>query len=159
MSFHRWLSWIESQAKQLSEMLTTSLGKVLPNGRNTDTFSGKTGEMHNLKWLSPYSRLENAEVERTSTFGLLGSTAQNQDEEDRCFLKVQRVKDPALPLQWLGSLLWCGYHPWPRELPHAMMRQKNTHTHTVSTFGTGDVVEMGQRHEHFYNKIGPTEAQ
>ena len=37
--------------------------------------------------------------------------------------------------------------------------KKYTHTHTVSTFGTGDVVEMGQRHEHFYNKIGPTEAQ
>ena len=27
---------------------------------------------------------------------------------------AQQVKDAALPLQWLGSLLWCGFLPWPR---------------------------------------------
>lgn len=21
---------------------------------------------------------------------------------------------------WLGSLSWCGFDPWPRELPHAV---------------------------------------
>ena len=26
---------------------------------------------------------------------------------------AQQVKDLALPLQWLGSLLWCGLEPWP----------------------------------------------
>ena len=27
---------------------------------------------------------------------------------------AQWVKDPVLPLQWLRSLLWCGFSPWPR---------------------------------------------
>ena len=26
---------------------------------------------------------------------------------------VQWVKDLALPLLWLGLLLWHGFHPWP----------------------------------------------
>ena len=26
---------------------------------------------------------------------------------------AQQVKDPALSLLWLGSLLWCRVHPWP----------------------------------------------
>ena len=26
---------------------------------------------------------------------------------------AQQVKDLALPLQWLGSLLWYGLEPWP----------------------------------------------
>ena len=26
---------------------------------------------------------------------------------------VQQVKDLALSLQWLGSLLWLGFYPWP----------------------------------------------
>ena len=29
-------------------------------------------------------------------------------------LMVQWVKDPELSLQWLGLLLWHGFHPWPR---------------------------------------------
>ena len=29
-------------------------------------------------------------------------------------LESQWVKDPALSLQWLGLLLWCGFDPWPR---------------------------------------------
>ena len=33
---------------------------------------------------------------------------------------AQKVKDPALSLQWLGSLLWHGFNPWPWELPHAI---------------------------------------
>ena len=27
---------------------------------------------------------------------------------------VQWVKDPVLSLLWLGSLVWCGFGPWPR---------------------------------------------
>ena len=30
-----------------------------------------------------------------------------------CSLVTQWVKDPALSLQRLGSLLWCGLDPWP----------------------------------------------
>ena len=26
---------------------------------------------------------------------------------------AQHVKDPALSQQWLESLLWCGFDPWP----------------------------------------------
>ena len=32
---------------------------------------------------------------------------------------VQRIKDPALSIQKLGSLLWLGLDPWPSQLPHA----------------------------------------
>ena len=28
-------------------------------------------------------------------------------------LVAEQVKDPALSLQWLGSLLWSGFDPWP----------------------------------------------
>ena len=31
----------------------------------------------------------------------------------RSSLVVQWVKDPALPLPWLGLLLWWGFSPWP----------------------------------------------
>ena len=33
---------------------------------------------------------------------------------------AQWVKDPALPLQQLGSLLLHRFNPWPRELPLAV---------------------------------------
>ena len=29
---------------------------------------------------------------------------------------VQQVKDLALLLQWLGSVLLCGFDPWPRKV-------------------------------------------
>ena len=29
---------------------------------------------------------------------------------------VLKVKDPAFSLQQLGSLLWCGFDPWPRNI-------------------------------------------
>ena len=32
------------------------------------------------------------------------------------YLVAQWVKDPALSLQWLGSLLWHGLSPWPRNI-------------------------------------------
>ena len=33
--------------------------------------------------------------------------------QGRYSLVVHQVKDPALSLQRLGSLLWCGFDPWP----------------------------------------------
>ena len=33
---------------------------------------------------------------------------------------AQWVKDPALPLQQLGSLMLHRFNPWPRELPLAV---------------------------------------
>ena len=33
---------------------------------------------------------------------------------------AQWVRDPALPLQWLGMLLWPGFDPWPEELLYAV---------------------------------------
>lgn len=29
---------------------------------------------------------------------------------------AQQVKNLALSLLWLGLLLWCGFHPWPRNV-------------------------------------------
>ena len=37
---------------------------------------------------------------------------------------AQWVKDPALTLQWLGSLLWCEFHPWPRNFTCCRRGQK-----------------------------------
>ena len=34
-------------------------------------------------------------------------------------LMAQQVKDPALSLLFLVSLVWCGFDPWPGELLHA----------------------------------------
>ena len=38
---------------------------------------------------------------------------------------VQQVRDLALSLQWLVLLLWHRFHPWLRELPHAVGVAKN----------------------------------
>ena len=38
---------------------------------------------------------------------------------------VHQVKDPALSWQWLGSLLWREFEPWPGELPHVVGMAKN----------------------------------
>ena len=44
---------------------------------------------------------------------------------------AQQVKDAALSLQWLKSLLWCSFEPWPRNLhvpwswPKKANKQKN----------------------------------
>ena len=37
---------------------------------------------------------------------------------------VQWVKDPALSLRWLGSLLRLGFNPQPQELPLALGTSK-----------------------------------
>ena len=37
----------------------------------------------------------------------------------------QQVKDPVLPLQQLGSLLWCGFDPWPRNFCMPWLQPKN----------------------------------
>ena len=40
----------------------------------------------------------------------------------RSSLVLQRIKDPTLSLQWLGSLLWHGFDPWPGNF-HMLHRQ------------------------------------
>ena len=39
---------------------------------------------------------------------------------------AQKVKDLVLSLQWLGSLLCCGFSPWPRNfhMPQAWPKKK-----------------------------------
>ena len=41
-------------------------------------------------------------------------------------LVAQQVKDLALSVQWPGSLLWCGFDPWPRNfcMPWAWPHKK-----------------------------------
>ena len=39
-------------------------------------------------------------------------------------LVAQWVKDPALSLLWLGSLLWCGLNPWPGNLCMPLVQPK-----------------------------------
>ena len=49
---------------------------------------------------------------------------------------AQWVKDPVLSLQWLGLLLWGGFHPWPGKFhmpwvqhpppPHPQIRNRLT---------------------------------
>lgn len=43
---------------------------------------------------------------------------------------AQRVRDPALSLLWLKSMLWCGFNPGPRNFPMLCGPSQNTHTHT-----------------------------
>ena len=33
--------------------------------------------------------------------------------KNQSYFVAPRVKDPALSLQWLRSLLWSGFSPWP----------------------------------------------
>ena len=37
---------------------------------------------------------------------------------------AQRVKDPAWPLLWLVSLLWCRFSLWPRNFHVPLMQPK-----------------------------------
>ena len=37
---------------------------------------------------------------------------------------VQGVKNPALSLQWLGSLLWLRFDPWPGNFHMPQAQQK-----------------------------------
>ena len=46
---------------------------------------------------------------------------------------VQRVKDPELSLQLLGSLLWRRFKPWPRKL-HMTQVQPNKKTKVKIAF-------------------------
>ena len=43
---------------------------------------------------------------------------------------AQEVKDPALSLQWLGSLLWPGFDPWPGNF--RMPKQNKTKQYAAS---------------------------
>ena len=51
----------------------------------------------------------------------------------RSSLAVQRVKVSVLSLQWLRSLLWHRFSPWPRKPPHASgLTNNNNKKETVS---------------------------
>ena len=41
-------------------------------------------------------------------------------------LVAQQVKEPALSLQQLGSLLWHGFDPWPGNFCMLQLQSKNT---------------------------------
>ena len=43
-------------------------------------------------------------------------------------LVAQWVKDPVWSLLWLGSLLWCGFNPWPEKFLILWMLPKNITT-------------------------------
>ena len=49
----------------------------------------------------------------------------------------QLVKGPALSLQWLGSLLWCGFNSWPRNFhvprvqPNKEKKKIQCYTHVL----------------------------
>ena len=51
---------------------------------------------------------------------------------------VQWVKDPALSLLWLGSMLWLGFDPWPGNLhmPWAWPKKKKKKELLKATQGT-----------------------
>ena len=59
---------------------------------------------------------------------------------------AQPVKDPVLTLQWLWSLLWCGFDPWSGNfhMPQGVPQKKNMFSHhvlegiTMSTGSTND---------------------
>ena len=44
---------------------------------------------------------------------------------------TQQVKDPELPLQCLGSLLWCEFDPWPRNFHVPGVRPKKEGAETI----------------------------
>ena len=44
--------------------------------------------------------------------------------KSRISFTVQHVKDPALSLQRLGSLMWHGFDPWPRDFQWALGMEK-----------------------------------
>ena len=50
---------------------------------------------------------------------------------------AQRVKDLALSLQWLGSLLWFGFDRWPWGIPHArsITQKKKQNKKKTKQFG------------------------
>ena len=52
---------------------------------------------------------------------------------------AQWVKDLALSLQQLRSLLWHGFDSWPRALPHATARPKRKKLLKIKAVFTGDI--------------------
>ena len=49
-----------------------------------------------------------------------------KDFAHRSSFAMHQVKDPVLSLQWLGSLLWCRFNPWPGNfhMPWAQPKKK-----------------------------------
>ena len=46
-------------------------------------------------------------------------------------LLEQQVKDLALPLQWLGLLLYCAFHPWSENFHMTLAQPKKKRKNTL----------------------------
>ena len=53
-------------------------------------------------------------------------------------LVVQQVKDPVLSLQWLGSLLWLGFHPCPGNFHYSARKKEQNNAIYSKTDETRD---------------------
>ena len=62
-------------------------------------------------------------------------------------LMVQWVKDPELSLQWLGLLLWHGFHPWPRNshMPQGKKKVREMESGLGLRTGPPDTVPVHSR--------------
>ena len=57
-------------------------------------------------------------------------------------LVAQWVKDLALSLLWLRSLLWRGFDSWPQELPHALGTAKKKKLQNFGGFSPVNLFEV-----------------
>ena len=72
-------------------------------------------------------------MNHTTPFGKYRSSKKKKKSPSS--LMVQQVKDPALSLQQLGSLPWCRFDSWPRELSNAMgVTKTNKKNHLPQNF-------------------------
>ena len=85
-----------------------------------------------LAWELPYAA--NGALKK----GKKKKKEEEEEEKKVCeeFPGSLEVKDLALSLVWLGSLLWCRFDPWPRNfcMPRACpLPTKKNHTHKKKT--------------------------
>ena len=72
----------------------------------------ETGKISNAEqWWADYgNRPEQNNLKQLWSMRQKQSTLLNKRWEFSC---IMVLKAPGLSLQWLGSLLWCGFEPWP----------------------------------------------
>ena len=68
--------------------------------------------------------MEREETNITRFMSKLCEKNENINFHYRSSLVVQQVKDPALSLQWFGSLLWCEFDTWPMNFHVPQVWQK-----------------------------------
>ena len=69
---------------------------------------------------------------------------------------AQWVKDPVLSLQQLGSLLRCGFDPWPRNFHMLQLQPKRQNkTKTLQAYG---LMDNTVKHTYFQKKWGQQRA-